>query len=367
MPKNIVLCFDGTSDEVNSSPSNVLRLFQTLDHGPSQVIYYQPGIGTLMDPKFLSPWSKMARKGLDLAAGFGIREKVIDGCTFLAQSYEEGDRIFLFGFSRGAYTARAVAGMIKMFGLPRKEHLNLLPYVWQRFAKNDSPPGSDDERALFKTAGEFRDVFGMPVVSIYFVGVFDTVSSVGFFGMYRTFPYTRHNDQILHFRHATAIDEHRAHFPLNAAESVNSSQDYVQVWFSGVHDDVGGGQPDEEAALAKVPLEWMLGEASSLGLALRREKCDQILTNPAPNPLYKKSESLSWIWWFIGLFPMRTWSDTDHRNRWHWPNFKWLRPIAEGSLVHESVDSKIAGDHAYSRPPNLPSNYVIASTRPLTF
>lgn len=358
MSKNLVLCFDGTSDGVDANPSNVLRLFKALSHGPSQTVFYESGIGTLMDPEELSPWSKLARRGLDLACGFGLREKVISGCTFLAEKYEPGDKIFLFGFSRGAYTARCVAGMTRMFGLLRKEHVNLLPYVWQCYSDNSAPPNSAGEKALFLTAAQFTKYFSREAPRFHFVGCYDTVSSFGFLGMFRTLPYTRKNDLIDHFRHATSLDERRAGFPLNPAVAASPTQDYKAVWFAGVHDDIGGGQPDSGAALAKVALAWMMKQAGGLGLLIDSVRSSEVLTDPDPDPSYACATSLSWYWILIGLLPLRSWDAESRGFRWHWPNFRWIRPVADGDQIYASVFEKLASDKGYS-PVNLPSKCVV--------
>src|SRR5215510_2683950 len=119
MPKNIVVCCDGTGNSVEKpdNDSNVVKLYSTLDFsGKDQVGYYHPGVGTMGDPmarnKLSSLWSRV--KGL--AFGGGLLNNVSDAYRFIMNAYEQGDRIFLFGFSRGAYTVRALAGVLHMFG-----------------------------------------------------------------------------------------------------------------------------------------------------------------------------------------------------------------------------------------------------------
>lgn len=362
MSKNIILCLDGTSDEVNSSPSNVLRLFHCLEQSDQQTIRYEPGIGSLMDPEKLSPLAKLAKKGLDLSAAFGLREKVIEGTRFLAENFEPGDRIILFGFSRGAYTARAVAGMIHMFGLPRREHTNLLPYMWERFVNNEAAPGSPDASQLFETAAKFKKYFGAPSQPKFdFVGLFDSVSSFGFLGMYRTLAFTRANPDIRILRQAAAIDERRAHFPLNAVEQ-GPGQDYRTVWFSGVHSDIGGGQADSKSALAKVTLVWMLEECRQNGIHVDEAMAAHVLMKPAPNPLYPRDESLVWYWRVLGLMPLRAWDQQRKRFALYWPNFQRIRPITPGEFVHDTVFDRMKADSSY-RPKNLPESCRIVSER----
>src|SRR5262245_57442256 len=128
MPKNIVVCCDGTDNEVATDSTNVLRLFRMLERDDRQVAYYDGGVGTLVDPAALSTVRKYFSRRLDAAIGLRVRENVIAAYRFLAQTYQPGDQLYFFGFSRGAYTVRAVAGLIHMLGLvrPELEHLATL-------------------------------------------------------------------------------------------------------------------------------------------------------------------------------------------------------------------------------------------------
>jgi Uncharacterized alpha/beta hydrolase domain (DUF2235) len=121
MPKNIVVCCDGTDCEVATDSTNVLRIFRMLERDQRQVAYYDAGVGTLVDPEAISRWRKFLSRRLDAAIGLRVRENVIAVYRFLAQTYQPDDQIYLFGFSRGAYTVRAVAGMINFLGLVRPE------------------------------------------------------------------------------------------------------------------------------------------------------------------------------------------------------------------------------------------------------
>src|SRR5437867_5002723 len=133
MPKNIVICCDGTGEEFGDNNSNVVKIYSLLENSARQVTYYHPGLGT-MGSRFAPTklgrfWSKL--KGL--AFGAGLMDNVSDAYVFLMNEYEDGDAVYLFGFSRGAYTARALAAFLHMFGLMRKGNDSLVPYAIRRF------------------------------------------------------------------------------------------------------------------------------------------------------------------------------------------------------------------------------------------
>src|SRR2546425_222066 len=113
MAKNIVICCDGTNNEIVGNQTNVLRLFRMLVHDSSQIASYDAGVGTKADPTAQWPLRRLIRKRLDSAIGESIRANVLEGYRFLMEHWMEEDSIFLFGFSRGAYTVRALAAMIK--------------------------------------------------------------------------------------------------------------------------------------------------------------------------------------------------------------------------------------------------------------
>src|SRR5438270_6716114 len=118
MGKNIVICCDGTNNEFGSNNTNVVRLVQVLNRSPKeQIIYYDPGVGTFPEPGFVTRIGKWFSEIMGLAFGVGLTRKIGEAYSFLMDQYEAGDTIFLFGFSRGAYTARALAGVLFQFGL----------------------------------------------------------------------------------------------------------------------------------------------------------------------------------------------------------------------------------------------------------
>src|SRR6266480_2307023 len=160
MPKNVVICCDGTGEEFGDNNSNVVKIYSVLENSGRQATYYHPGLGTLgsrfAPTKLGRFWSKV--KGL--AFGAGLMDNLTDAYVFLMNQYEEGDAIYLFGFSRGAYTVRALAAFLRMFGLMRKGNESLVPYAIRRFRQNlwMPAPGQDSKQLWF--AGTHCDIGG---------------------------------------------------------------------------------------------------------------------------------------------------------------------------------------------------------------
>jgi uncharacterized protein (DUF2235 family) len=365
MARNIVVCCDGTGNQISTDPTNVMRLWSAIDHDSTdQLAFYDPGVGTLGDPRILTPLRKSLRKKLDGAIGLSIRDNFIDAYSFIARNYADGDRIFLFGFSRGAYTARAVAGAISLFGLVRPGHDHLTPYVWRSFSNDD---GDEDSPTLFQTAARFRKRFTRKV-PIHFVGVWDTVSSFGLITHFRTLPCTRTNPSVGIFRHAVAIDEHRACFRANLAEPADG-QDFGQVWFAGVHSDVGGGYPESDSGLAKIPLRWVLQEAKNAGLLLDPSRVREVLDDPAPDPNGEIHESLIGWWRMLEFLPQRRFYFPKKRLAWRWPNWfrrRCLQPTdCPVPVIHGSVRLRMS--NGQYKPRNIPSNAIWLSEQDSQF
>src|SRR5437016_13761949 len=123
MPKNLVLCCDGTANEFAQDKTNVIKLYSTLvQDAAQQVVYYHPGIGTMEAPGAITNIGRKFTRLLGMAVGYGLENDIRDAYIFLMRNFEPGDKVFLFGFSRGSYTVRAVASMLKMYGLMRPGH-----------------------------------------------------------------------------------------------------------------------------------------------------------------------------------------------------------------------------------------------------
>jgi uncharacterized protein (DUF2235 family) len=258
MSKRIVFCADGTWDSA-SSRTNVYKLYKSLTTSADQIPLYDDGVGS--DGGFIG-------KLLGGAFGTGLWQKIKDGYTKIAHVYEQDDQVFLFGFSRGAYTARSLAGMIAACGLPTKDFSDgLVDIAFDAYRDR-----ANRQENLKKLAN-----CNMFPASIEMVGVWDTVGSLGIpsaIGQIDPVLYgfldTSLNPKIKNGYHALAMDERRAQFPPTLWSGQPApGQTLEQVWFTGAHSDVGGGEPDDlpgTTALSDITLGWMMGKAAALGL-----------------------------------------------------------------------------------------------------
>lgn len=260
MPKRIVFCFDGTW-QAPLNGTNVYRLYKALTLTSDQVTYYDDGVGA-----DATGFNRIIQG----AFGQGLLQKIQDGYTKIAHVYEEGDEIYLFGFSRGAYTARCLAGMIATCGLPRGKFTdNCVTTAFQAYRD------PVNRKAILATLGPC----GLADASLRMVGVWDTVGSLGIpaiFGQVdlRDFGFldTGLHPDVKNAYHALAIDEHRPQFPATLwTGGAAPGQTMEQVWFSGCHGDVGGGTPpgvgvDGTTRLCDITFAWMLAKAQALGL-----------------------------------------------------------------------------------------------------
>jgi uncharacterized protein (DUF2235 family) len=259
MGKRIAFCADGTWDN-SSSHTNVYKLYKALTISGEQVPLYDDGVGADGDPIL---------KMVGGAFGTGLWNKIKEGYKKIAHIYEAGDQVFLFGFSRGAYTARSLAGMIAASGLPT-----------QNFTDDMVEIAFDAYRDKLNRADKLKKLANCNMDAspqITMVGVWDTVGSLGIpsaIGQVDPIAYgfldTSLNPKIKHGCHALAIDERRAQFPptLWTGQPVGG-QTLEQVWFTGAHSDVGGGEPDDSpgtTALSDVTLGWMMSKANGFGL-----------------------------------------------------------------------------------------------------
>lgn len=289
MTKRIVIACDGTWNRPDQgkgqevTPTNVVKLALGVAaqdaQGHEQAVFYERGVGTggLVD-----------RLGGG-AVGIGLSRNVRSPYAYLAQAYEPGDVLYLFGFSRGAYTARSLAGLINNCGILRPEHVDRVDDAYRLYrATAASTMPSGNEARLFRRSYAQEDR-----TKIHVLGVWDTVGALGvpvpapvpkalrkWLTQSWSFHDMRLGSQIEHAVHALAIDERRRPFeptPMLKQDDAPPEQTLDQVWFAGVHSDVGGSYCDPE--LADITLLWMAGHAAQRGLALR----DGWLTRtPAP-------------------------------------------------------------------------------------
>lgn len=331
MAKSLVALCDGTANSIGPDLSNVARLFRCLVQDATQRVFYNPGVGTVGSEGWWSSRLRDAYGVFEQATGFGIDEDVDSGYRFLCETYEPGDRIYLFGFSRGAYTVRIIAALVHMVGLLRPDQLNLIgPLIsaYKRIGEKDGRAKPED----FDNVTLFRDIAGARCTPVHFLGVWDTVSSVlvpgrNLFGLLpgsSRLPYTRTNASVRTVRHAAALDERRVMFRLNRWIEEQEfhdpcqpgqpvvAQDVKQVWFAGVHADVGGGYCEAKSGLAKITLAWMIEEAEAHGLLCMKERVAHfvlaeqgagVIAPPsAAAPLHM---SLTAGWWLLEWIPKK--------------------------------------------------------------
>lgn len=291
MPRNLVICCDGTGNIWgNDCDTNVVKLTRVLLKTDSQILFYDPGVGTSDTYPSIGAISRAKARGkeiLALALGGGIYENIGQAYGFLVEHYQPGDRVFLFGFSRGAFTARCVAGMINLFGIVRRGTEAIIPTLTRiYFLPIEGTGGSgqtrkeygDDIRAVFTLEG--RDA------RVYFLGVWDTVSTVGGLPGSKqniTSSGTIKEKNYDHVRHAVSSDEYRYSYAPRLFTDGNFNDDQTstslkQLRFAGAHSDVGGSY--REDGLSNCSLRWMLEEAMQKGLRCNSDKVASIQSDP---------------------------------------------------------------------------------------
>jgi uncharacterized protein (DUF2235 family) len=406
--KNIVICCDGTGNEISENISNVLKLYRCLRKTPRttpfQAVFYDPGVGTLARP---DPWQKAKQDFiaiLGLATGYGLDDNVLAAYEFVVDNYEEGDHIYLFGFSRGAYTVRVLAGLIHKVGLVSRQQVNLAGSgltAYKQFS-GDGSQGGLNLKSLTDTgddggpatpddqAAQFARILSTRWPTIHFVGVWDTVATVivprpdrFYWPSLQELAFTLQNPSVRTFRQAISIDERRCMFRLktwddpqtfthNRFNDANAEpQDIRQVWFAGVHADIGGGYPERESSLSKYPLIWMIEEAVKCGLAVNPQTVNHLawgvqrkgspFTYVAPAPAVRRDlhNSMTAAWRILEYLPKaakyKEWPARKVQFGFYIPDAE-PRVIPEGASVHESVLKRMDALADY-RPVNLPQKF----------
>lgn len=293
--KNIIICCDGTGNDFGDENSNIVKLFSFLKKdNQEQIVYYDPGVGTVSTYNAsFNPLTRKLKYLFGNAFGYGISDNIMEAYKFLMKNYIEGDKVFLFGFSRGAYTVRAIAGLIHTCGLMHNHNENLLSEAMRIY--NDR---SNNHSIAFKATFSRS-------CPIHFLGLFDTVSSVGWVYNPKTLRSTTNNGSVKNIRHAIAIDERRAFFRQNTwGKKYKDKQDVKEVWFAGVHSDIGGGYPLNRSALSNITLEWMLIEAMDKGVLITDIAKIRQTVNGIKDPFKRdQNQSLQGAWYLAEIFP----------------------------------------------------------------
>jgi len=370
----IIICSDGTGNSDTGTPSNVRRLFDLLiQKSPTQVALYDPGVGTEPRQAGTGRLRYTADHLRSLWFGTGVEENLIQLYAWLVEKYQPGDRVFLFGFSRGAFTVRALAGLLHVCGVVRPER-SLVTRAVMLYRTSESrikaarrqrglPAkfGRDettDHASFDADARDFKVQFGQSC-TVDLLGIWDTVKAYGWLWP-RSFPALRHNASVTAVRHAVSLDERRAVFKMTSWGDWNSR--VREVWFAGDHSDVGGGHQRGNSALADAALRWMLGEATDAGLLLNPDKQAEITrieergreaATATPNNLFWRggfcADSLPRVELDNAVYPPRRsgrvfWFDGRRKPGDH--------AAAATVLIHESVQRRYVsadGKYGYAR------------------
>lgn len=327
---NIVICADGTwnrpeEDIEEDFPTNVLKIARAIaptgEFG-KQHVFYDWGLGSYHHTLISG------------ATGVGIHKNILDGYRYIVQNYEEGNQIYLFGFSRGAYTVRSLSGLINNCGILKRAHANLISQAWEVYK---SP--RDEHHPDGNAAKAFRERYAQASNQVHFVGVWETVGALGipfsFMGLFEEhdeFYDTKMGSNVSIARHAMAIDEQREDFE-PTIWTPRVGVDLKQVWFAGVHADLGGSYPpDTETGVltSDTALGWMLKQASQAGLSLEPHISDS-LSNGVKGTLHKSR---------TGVFRLKK------------PLSRPLFIPGKPTLIHPSVRERYESDQNY-RPEKL--------------
>ncbi|WP_413833937.1 DUF2235 domain-containing protein [Desulfobacula sp.] len=327
---NIVICADGTwnrpeEDIEKDFPTNVLKLARAVKPSADDVkqhVFYDWGLGS---------YHNSVNAG---ATGRGIHKNILDGYRYIVQNYDQDDHIYLFGFSRGAYTVRALSGLINNCGILKRTDANLISQAWKIY-KNPSAKNQPNAEA----ATLFRENHCHTSRKVDFLGVWDTVgalgipfSLMGLFDRHDEFYDTKMGSNVSIARHALAIDEEREDFE-PTVWTARQGMDLKQVWFAGVHSDVGGSYPpDKQTGIrsSDAPLAWMLDEAIRAGLEIEPHIRNS-LTDGAKGNLHKSR---------------------NHVYRLKSPLRRPLIIDDKPTRIHPSVKTRYLADSSY-RPPRL--------------
>ncbi len=274
MSKNLVVFSDGTGQEGGvGNNSNVYKLYNMIeDRTDKQISYYDRGLGT--------GWRKVTGN----VGGMGISKNIQECYEFIFDNFTAGDKIYLFGFSRGATTVRSLSNFIHLFGILPKSRRELIKQAYNIYKIGNKEHRDQEAKNFIKKHHTMW-------TRIHFLGVWDTVAALGIplkciDVILDKIPFFRHkfqdlrlSDSVENAYHALAIDEERKTFhPTlwdNDKKFLKNYQSMKQVWFCGVHTDVGGGYEEQE--LSNIPLFWMMYSAVEHGLRIYKKDKVEII------------------------------------------------------------------------------------------
>jgi uncharacterized protein (DUF2235 family) len=372
MSRSLIICCDGTNNQLGlDSNTNVLRLAEaSVNDGVRQIVYYDPGVGTMPEPGLWTKIGQTLNRWWSLAFGTGLIQNVQEAYTFLMNTWHPGDRVFLFGFSRGAYTVRVLAGLLHTLGLLPPHCENQVPYLLRLYGGTRGHCGTGDQPSdsrYWRLCNKYRGAFARTIPGqrgrrflTHFLGVWDTVSSVGWVWNPKSYPYTAANPSVDIVRHAVALDERRWFFRQNLFKAGVKGQDLVELWFPGAHADVGGGYQESQGGLWRCAFQWMLDEAQAAGLLVNSATLRKVLSRatlvgpPWAQPLH---ESLTWKWWPAELVPKMAYQSA---RTYRVPRLGlWgHRSVPEGALIASDGVERIRSEAAHYSPANLSASFL---------
>jgi uncharacterized protein (DUF2235 family) len=358
LAKNILVFADGTGNEggllPDESRTNVYKLYRATRTGPDSIVdpkkqlaLYVPGIGT-PTPGHDSGRDRQ-KQTLQQMFGFGISEKIIDCYVALVGVWEPKDRIYLFGFSRGAYTARCLAHVLELCGIPTKERngdsISLDPKSLRKVAKDAvscvyqfGMPRNETDAA--KRAEEFRTAHASEAgraagASAYFIGIWDAVAAIGWQRFFPDWAYDRHfTSDVQYARHLQSIDEGRKDFkrvPWGGSGTVkwpdrkDEPEQFDQIWFAGNHADVGGSYPENESRLSDITLQWMVEF-----IAEKMPEANRVIVDKGLLRLYPSADGMMHDECMVGIGGTAL----------HWS--KAVRDVPDGAQLHPTVYDRLA-------------------------
>ena len=317
MSKNIVICCDGTNSPFGGVNTNVAHLFERVGADDAhQYSRYEPGVGTFGADLFSVNIGRTLGKLLGAAFGYGLKQNLENAYRYVVECYDPGDRLFIFGFSRGAFTARSLASLVDQYGVLDRRDLDQVRDQISAYLADETPVHGACSAPIGRCAP-------------HFVGVWETVGALGLLLRLRRFKHNRLSPGVATAVQALAVDERRACFKptLWDEAALGKNQSVRQVWFAGVHADVGGGYRDRD--LAAITLDWMLEHAERSGLRLQPQGIDRSAGNPAG----RMHRSYRALWPLLG-----------HH----------MRAIAADADIHVSVRQRRRSRPDYA-PENLPT------------
>ncbi len=329
--KNIVIFSDGTCSESDSGyPTNVRKMYNAVERrSKRQVAFYDPGVGTNL------------YKVTGAAFGVGISTNIKQCYEFIMDVYQPGDKIYLFGFSRGAYTVRSLAGMIHKASILKREHRSKIDQAFKLYKKKNN---ADD---VTRFIGDY--CFDSALVSVHCIGVWDTVSALGFplsavqslnpfSSRWHGFHDARLHKEVKYGYQALCIDDQRKVFApeLWDESDIPDSQTLEQVWFVGMHSNVGGGY--RRTGLSDITLQWMIEKTQAAGLHLWEDYQNKVLMLPAADgKIYDSRSGIAKVY------------------------IKAERAIPDNAKIHKSVFQRIENKENIYTPNNIPARYIVYS------